>query len=456
MANRFDRKPGERFSDWVLESELGAGGNAEVWRAVSPTGAEAAFKILRQRNPHSEPYRRLHFEVEAMQRAKALTGVLPLLDYSLPAQPSRENPAWIATPIAVPIRNALDADPDLREIVEAIKAIAETLALLSADYEIYHRDIKPENLYLLDGVWCLGDFGLATFPGKEAITATARHIGPLYYLAPELLLGRPVEPGPTDVYALSKTLWVLATGQTYPLPGHLTPDVEQFRIGSFIRAAGTRSLDVLISRATSPDPMVRPTISEVADELRAWLSPETSPLTIRWAPATLDRVGPMLRARTSALAERERRQQYVLKRLEDVTAALRPMGEAVAAATGLQPEYGAWSMFTDVAEIRRLVALEGASYQRHAAFHVTVPPLPGQARAVSLVSGLNLTIDADGVTHVVGGHAVLREAESAFVYTTQVRNAPMESAMEQRAIDAVIGDLTVELNAAVSALADSL
>ena len=75
-------------------------------------------------------------------------------------------------------------------------------------------------MFLLDEKWILGDFGLATFPDKPALTQEGRKLGPLHYLAPEML-NEPTTAlgGPADVYSLGKTLWVAATGQRYPLPG---------------------------------------------------------------------------------------------------------------------------------------------------------------------------------------------------------------------------------------------
>jgi serine/threonine protein kinase len=67
----------------------------------------------------------------------------------------------------------------------------ETLVNLH-DSDISHRDIKPDNLYLLDGNWVLADFGIASFPGKEAITEAGRKLGPMFYIAPEMLNSRSV------------------------------------------------------------------------------------------------------------------------------------------------------------------------------------------------------------------------------------------------------------------------
>src|SRR5262249_10288875 len=93
-------------------------------------------------------------------------------------------------------------------------------------------------------------------------------------------------------YSLAKTLWVLATRQSYPLSGYLTRQVPQFLISSYITDAQAYKLDALVEQATHPDPHQRPAMREVADELAAWLMPaaavgpmdDLSDLRTRFAP----------------------------------------------------------------------------------------------------------------------------------------------------------------------------
>jgi serine/threonine-protein kinase len=49
--------------------------------------------------------------------------------------------------------------------------IATTLVDLAG--KVVHRDIKPENVLLLDGHWCLADFGISRY--AEATTAPDTH-----------------------------------------------------------------------------------------------------------------------------------------------------------------------------------------------------------------------------------------------------------------------------------------
>jgi len=78
---------------------------------------------------------------------------------------------------------------------------------------IIHRDLKPSNLMLTrDGIVKVMDFGIAKRQGTTGATQFSTSIGTSLYMAPEQILGRPVDCR-TDVYALGITLYELLTGQ---------------------------------------------------------------------------------------------------------------------------------------------------------------------------------------------------------------------------------------------------
>ena len=143
--------PRQPIGPWTLSDPLGHGGNATVWRATRPdTKTAVALKVLNVTKAEHESYKRFVREIGFLREHQAIPGLLPLLDAHLPDQPTRADRAWLAMPIATPIAHALASRP-LASVVEAVAAIADTLARLQADYDIAHCDIKPGNLYELDG-----------------------------------------------------------------------------------------------------------------------------------------------------------------------------------------------------------------------------------------------------------------------------------------------------------------
>jgi Protein kinase domain/Pentapeptide repeats (8 copies) len=269
-----DYRRGQTVGGWTLADFVAKGGNGEVWEAKNAEGTPVAVKILKSLDARSDTYKRFRSEIEVLRLLGPHDGILPLIDACSPDAPSHHHPAWLAMPFATGIEEALELAGEwrLKRVIEAIARIAETLAKLHA-LGISHRDIKPANLFWYKGDWVVGDFGLVDFPDKAAVTKQGRKLGPQYYIAPEMLLTPETADGkPADVYSLAKTLWVLATDQRFPPPGEQRRDLTPILIGNYVSSPGTGELDTIAEAATRHDPIARPQMSEVASDLRAWLS----------------------------------------------------------------------------------------------------------------------------------------------------------------------------------------
>lgn len=175
---------------------------------------------------------------------------------------------WIAMPIAAPVASAPDQD-DPNVVLKGIAQVCETLSGLH-EKGVSHRDIKPDNLYVLDGIWVLSDFGIASFPGKKALTKDNKKLGPMYFIAPEMLMSPSTADGsPADVYSLAKTLWVLLSGQKYAPPGEQRIAVESLRISSYVAIKHGPKLDELLDECTRHDPKERPKAAEMGERVKA-------------------------------------------------------------------------------------------------------------------------------------------------------------------------------------------
>ena len=261
----------QRLGKYRLIAPLGSGANADVWRATDDD-TEVALKILRTKNPVSEPYRRFQREVRTQLEltAEGFAGLLPVLDVSVPQHPTPLDPAWFAMPVAESLGEALGASPLLADVVEAIAQAADVLSRLD-ERGIHHRDVKPANLFSHGGRVVIGDLGLIELPEAAPLTSGAKGLGPRYYIAPEMLLWPDTAAGgPADVYSLAKTLWVLGSGQRVPFPGEMRRDVKVVRLSTYVAHPRASVLDSLIERACRADPEARPTMRAVAEELRAW------------------------------------------------------------------------------------------------------------------------------------------------------------------------------------------
>ncbi len=205
---------GRSVGKYRLESFIGRGGMAEVYRSTHPElGRPLAVKILhpfhtdivgfverfRQeaqaiaalRHPHivqvydfSESEDGLHFMV--MEYIDGMS-----LDVYL-----SEHPGPLPMPQAMTL---------FRQVAEALHAAHEK--------GIIHRDVKPSNI-LIDrqGTAYLTDFGIAQILGAQRLTMSYMSPGTPSFMAPEQGTGQPITRA-VDLYALGGLLYQLLTGR---------------------------------------------------------------------------------------------------------------------------------------------------------------------------------------------------------------------------------------------------
>jgi hypothetical protein len=294
-------RSGQRFGQWVTagQDRIGGGGNGEVWAVRADDGRGGAIKLLLARRGREGAYRlgRFKDEISFLIAHPDFPGVLPLLDSHVSDDPSERS--WYVMPVATPIRRALGNDPEPRTVVAAVAEVAGTLEALAVE-GVAHRDIKPDNLFRLDDRWVVGDFGLVAYPEKDPRTEHGRKLGPTDYMAPEMRDDADnAAPSPADVWALAKTLWVLLTGQSLPLPGTHMPAEPAHSLRARISFTFAAELDRLLEGATQIEPQDRVSVADIARELRACLA---DPPEVRRS-ASLEELG----ARAAALTAASRR-----------------------------------------------------------------------------------------------------------------------------------------------------
>lgn len=242
-------------------------------------GSEGVLKFLPRRVKRgSVACQRFQEEVRRMQQLTRdrVTGIVPVLD----ADPE-DPPRWFVMPKAVKLRDVLrpdDRPAELREVVEAVRQIADTLAVL-AERDISHRDIKPGNLLHYRGRPVVADFGIAAWPERPELTAATRKMGPLYFLAPEMRFPEPGTPGyPADVWSLAKVLFVLAKGLDYPPEGTHYLQGNEYSLWA---QGGDAAMDLapVLEAATAYEPRDRLSMAAFRDELAAWLELHPGPVS---------------------------------------------------------------------------------------------------------------------------------------------------------------------------------
>ncbi len=246
---------------YILEAELGQGGMGVVYRAHDTLlDRPVAVKVVSKANLGSEG--RAHLMQEAKAAAQlnhpnvvavydaGQSGDLPFIVMELVEGPSlyQQRPT------------------DLHEIISYARQICAALDHAHAR-GIIHRDLKPENVMIApDGTAKLTDFGLARSVASR-ITDQGAIVGSVFYLAPELALGKEYD-GRADLYALGVMLYELATGRLpFTAEGPLAV-ISQHLHAPVVppRAKNPQvpaTLDALILRLLSKDPQARPASAAV-------------------------------------------------------------------------------------------------------------------------------------------------------------------------------------------------
>lgn len=314
----------DEIGPWIKRRRLGHGGNGEVWNCKHRTdGNIAAVKFLKRNKIGSGSYKRFCSEITLLRNLGKRQGVLPLLQSNLP--PEENNPPdvpWLSMPEAHSLENGFPDETPLEVIVEGLSNVANALSAL-AEKGIHHRDIKPSNLFIYNDEAVIGDFGLATYPGKVGLTVDGKKLGPLYFIAPEMLeYRRGIDESRADVYSLAKALWVLITGQKYPPPGEQRALEPVTSISNYVRHDKTYLLDKLIDLATRYNPSERISLVDFANELNAW-SKAGSSKSVEFDYKIFELNNRLQTALTQSLSKEEKEKAY--KRLfEECKKALVP------------------------------------------------------------------------------------------------------------------------------------
>lgn len=198
---------------YELRSVIGRGGMADVWLAVDGRlGRRVAVKMLHDQGS-ADPSIPERFEREAHTAARlSHPSIVAVYDVGV----DDGKPYLVMELIqGHSLADELATGPlDPRRAVRIAEQVCDALAA-AHDAGVVHRDVKPANILISDeGRVKVCDFGIARIADRAqaALTAPATVVGTSSYMAPEQVLGEPVDAR-TDLYALGCVLYAMLTGR---------------------------------------------------------------------------------------------------------------------------------------------------------------------------------------------------------------------------------------------------
>ncbi len=204
---------GSTVGRWRVESFLGSGGSAEVYRVTDAGGGqcEAALKILARDDPSA----RLRFKTEKEVLSANST---PFLERFADCGESCGRP-YIVTELLEPI----DLPDEEGEIAEYLLGVCRALSSLHRA-GLVHRDVKPSNIMRRPGEGIvLIDLGLVkdvvhgAEPRKDVSIVDGRvvAVGTPAYAAPEQMIGGEITAA-ADIHALGRMADAAFSGDPPP------------------------------------------------------------------------------------------------------------------------------------------------------------------------------------------------------------------------------------------------
>jgi serine/threonine protein kinase len=209
---------GEVFAGYVIQRRIGTGGMGEVYLAQHPRlPRQDALKILSSASTNDEEFRARFIreaELAATLWHPHIVGVLDRGEF--------HGRLWISmdyvdgTDAGRLLQERYPDGMPEQEVSEIVTAMADALDF-GHERRLLHRDVKPENILVTasDGHRrrvLLTDFGIARrIDDVSNLTAADVAVGTISYIAPEQLLGKPLD-GRADQYALAATAFHLLTG----------------------------------------------------------------------------------------------------------------------------------------------------------------------------------------------------------------------------------------------------
>ena len=288
---------------WSIGERIGSGGFGKVFWAES-NDYKAHVAKFTEKTPGAE--REIRFA-----DLPDLKNIVPVIDSGETA-----GHWFIVMPKADMSLDSLLKDHDRIPTASTARKILEDLAiaLKSMRGRVVHRDIKPDNILLLNGNWCLADFGISKYADATTSVNTRKLAWTPQYAAPEQWRHERATSA-TDVYAFGVVACELFSGML-PFRG---PEIEHFRQQHLhdspeLSKSIPPEIASLVGNCLMKSPDARPKPKIILDRLRLDQRPNSdAEAQLQQANARVVRQRQEVDSRRSAQRTKEERDQELFE-----------------------------------------------------------------------------------------------------------------------------------------------
>jgi serine/threonine-protein kinase len=291
-----DRVTASVGNHYLIESEIGRGGMAVVYKAMDlRLNRHVAIKVL----PPDVAFNgdvKVRFIREAQTAAQlSHPNIVPI--YSVEDRDGDSLVYFVMSFVdgeSLGVRLSREGAWPIEQTIRVLRDVADALAYAHS-HGVVHRDIKPDNILIdrASGRPLVTDFGIArAAAGETRLTVTGVAVGTPAYMSPEQALGEREVDGRSDVYSLAVVGYHMLVGET-PFKAGNTPAMLVKHVSERPRPIRDRRPDVppylavAIDRALAKRPDDR--FADAAEFRDALASGDDAHVRTRHRPSTSHR-----------------------------------------------------------------------------------------------------------------------------------------------------------------------
>lgn len=203
---------GDKIGEYTLLEKLGSGGFGDVWKAEKRTALDVnhfALKFFRPKDDRID-FEKIGKELAVWKQLRGLPHIISVIELD-----QFEDYIYLVSDFADggSLEKWLKDNGGKASSEE--KAVKITLQILTGLENLHqkgfvHRDLKPDNILIMNGKFCLADFGITReVKSHSKATGTA---GTMEYMPPEAFDKTPSVTTQTDIWAIGTILQRLLTG----------------------------------------------------------------------------------------------------------------------------------------------------------------------------------------------------------------------------------------------------